>query len=124
MKHIKPFNESTEFDFNNELYKKVNLIQGQTYYQNHNTEPFTNNQLLIIKNVLSTKPNYIIEPLDNKEKIILRYISNDITSSVTIRKMQDDIYYIRHYTQITLVREQFYLCDQFDGLLKFINDKL
>ena len=47
MQHIKPFNETTEFDFNNELYKKVNLIQGQTYYQNHNTEPFTNNQLLI-----------------------------------------------------------------------------
>ena len=38
--------------------------------------------------------------------------------------MQDDIYYIRHYTQIISVKEQFYLCDQFDGLLKFINDKL
>mgnify|MGYP006325397671 CR=1 FL=1 len=143
MNYLKLYENFKEYEF----YHKVSDIEAKNYFNQHKTEYFTNNQLLIIKNILSPIINDKYKfSNDNPWTFVLEYQSyiefspKNLYYSYTVRKMEDEIYYVRHFIDLNPsynndgnrnlpldnynYREDYYLCDQFDGLIKFICEKI
>lgn len=95
----------------NDYYRKISLIEARSYLTSDNREQFTHNQFNIIKKL---SPDIEI----SSDKIRLINISGDFNFSIT--KLKDEWFLI--YSTYVLPESFYYICDQFDGLLKCIED--
>lgn len=134
MKHLKPFNESIDFD--NKHYIEVTTGSGRVdyykYYEDHLKDSITDKERTIIKSNL--KPHY--QTIENKvtDHIInivweRQHGPNKYFNSYKIIKFEDEVYFVESLKEIgnkkhTTTDGSIYMCDQLDGLLKYIKDNI
>ena len=128
MKHIKLYENFEEFN-NNELYK---IIPSRYYfnYDKNKIIEFTNHQRNIINNILSD----MIPTMDDIGTLItdrninkIKYKNTNGDYNINILRCDDEIYFIEYYKYSKKNISSYgslYLCDQFDGLLQCIKDKI
>jgi hypothetical protein len=134
MKHIKLYE-----NFNNQLYKIVSTKDYYNHLEKFNTEPFTKKELLSIDEALpdlsyitTDRTNYCMTIEKEKEHPAPANSMTEYTYKIT--KMEDEIYfmeYLKMFIPDKKIKQHnkiddacIYMCDQFDGLLQLIKDKI
>jgi len=139
MKYIKMFES-----FEGEYYKEVDLSEWEEWVMSDyytNREKFTTNEVSKLKELIPEFDCYDdTNPISNFNYILCEsnvfskkfdYTNNvgNIYNYIEIYKITDDYYYLEFHTHSyneTLVCTyiSYYKCDQFDGLLRCIEDNI
>jgi hypothetical protein len=123
MKHLKKFNES-----NKDYYSSITFVEMQELHT-HNRELFNDDE---VKSIVSKQDKFFyelfylikgnrqvgVETIEFRDK---QYGPSDI--KFYISKYEDEWYGIEYYKAVALKYQiSYYKCDQFEGLLKFLDD--
>ena len=120
MKHIKKFNESTDY------YQRITSSEyrGMIVNQVNNCESFTDKEYWAINDLMKSKYNDLVIELDSDEEQItihFPYISSDICY---IYKFIDEWFYVNISGFSIKIDGHFggcFKCDQFDGLIGLLS---
>jgi hypothetical protein len=121
MIHIKLY-DNFQFDFNGQYYIKIDKNEYGDFYNSYKIEHFTDEQITAIKNIAS-HPSYTLSMKGNTIQIQL--ITGKAVCVAYIDRMVDEIYQVTTYivengTQLSNTKNDYYICDQFDGLIHFL----
>lgn len=114
MNHLKIYE-----DFSERFYHSIDEVE---YYKfTSDSMSFTDNQIKTIKTLF--KVSYTFANVC--EDIFIRKSSNNKDTFIYLNKCEDEYYLvkviIRLSNPVSFIR-RFYLCDQFDGLISFLED--
>jgi hypothetical protein len=139
MKYIKMFES-----FEGEYYKEVDLSEWEEWVMSDyytNREKFTTNEVSKLKELIPELDCYDdTNPISNFNYILCEsnvfskkfdYTNNvgNIYNYIEIYKITDDYYYLEFHTYsynetLVCTYGSYYKCDQFDGLLRCIEDNI
>jgi hypothetical protein len=122
MIHLKYF-ESDEY---NSYYKEINFDEYDdkacSYDNKNKLVDITQVELSMIKETIRKSKDIFKYPnpnhLADKSKSYLVVMDSKSSYVFIITKLKDEWFYIKDFTNI-----KYYCCDQFDGLIKFLDDK-
>ena len=123
MKYIRKFNESSNF------YSSINPAE-MDYLDMQKRELFSDNEVRYFNKLdnIFVELHYLIE--DDKKVGVKTIQLNDLqfgppNIEVFISKYDDEWYRVEYYKSVSLrYKIEYYKCDQFDGVIKFLKDKL
>ncbi len=122
MKHLKKFNESNSF------YSTISYVEIEDL-RSHNRELFSDDE---VNSIVSKLDNFFNEKhykIEGNKRIGVetieigdkQYGPSDV--KFYISKYEDEWYGIEYYKAVGLAYQKtYYKCDQFEGLLKFLDD--
>lgn len=124
MKYIRKFNEST-----NSFYSSINPAEMEDMYLNKR-ELFSDNEVRYFNKLDSffVELHFLIK--GNRQVGVETIQLNDRPYGppkikIFISKYEDEWYGIEYYKSVSLrYKIEYYKCDQFDGVIKFLKDKL
>ena len=106
------------FEEYNQYYTKIDEDEYNLVWDTMEILSFTKNEIKSIKSLL---PNNIVkEDKNDDEELFIYTLKKKIW--MRLYKASDEWYYVKSFG-LRRTHQQWYKCDQFDGLLRLIEDK-